>query len=69
MNCEHEVMNTQMIDYRASGSTDPGCQRKGKYVVRGRHYCLPHAFHMERLWREHDRIVARIRAIPCGESV
>jgi hypothetical protein len=45
--------------YRSDESTDNHCIRQGRYRIAGKWFCYQHIHE----WREHYRIVERIRAI------
>jgi hypothetical protein len=48
--------------YRADDTTDTHCHRSGKVMIEGKSFCYQHA----PVWREHYRIVSRIRVIRRG---
>lgn len=60
MKCASPVLKTDMIQHRSTRSTDPRCQREGRYELRGKWFCYGHL----PIWRTHYEIVDRILAIP-----
>ena len=63
MKCCAPVLNQEMIQHRANDDPAPRCLREGKLLLRGafgyRWFCKQHAA----IWQEHNRIVARMRAL------
>ena len=63
MKCCAPILDERCLKLRASRSTSLRCQRDGKYPLAGafgtRWFCFEHA----RIWREHNRIVERIRSL------
>lgn len=62
MRCFAETSSKQMRGLRASGDSDPRCQRIGHVKIAGKMFCYQHA---PRIREDHERILAAIRAIPC----
>jgi hypothetical protein len=48
------------LSWRADRSTDERCHRRGIYAAGGKRFCFQHIPE----WKDHYRIVERIRAIP-----